>query len=964
MSVSLTKQRNGWWLHTPLFLFLAVMFAVIIPFVSDVDAATSDWYRLRTNSVPYQPYTVALDSSGGLWVTALDETEYAPGVWYRPAGAVAVPPFQYITNNQNNNLVGAGFNPPIVKPQLSASILYAIKDNAGNTWYSLKNRTVLCQKPDSSWLTFNMPDSSSIQVGVDTTNVDSAHRIRLIDKPGGTQEILLIAARGVVRISAALSVVETRAVYSPYNNDFIKDALVDSQGRYWVTSERGVEKGTSLVSTEYVATLFPSDPNAASGATITRIVEDSLGNIWFGSDMYGGDGIYRYSSTGAWTKFDDGVVATIGKNVHDIAAASDGSVWFGAMYYDNSDISTGGLLRYTPDDGGQWTHYPQSDLGLESGEVISLVSDSTGLWFTTAYNSSITGNGTGVHYLSFNQFGEPDVTHYTYRGNSTTLTSLRFENIAADMSGGLWLPSYDDPSIARLKTDGTWQQFRQDGNGNFGSFGIRGVAVDSTNKVYFAPLRSAPIAYDVATDQWLNLPAAPFNDFFYYGVYVDPQDGKWFYGAYGVYYLNPGNTAWTTFSPAEIPGFPTSYDYFVEGVLVDDAGNAWFMCRSEVVLMKRNLAGGDPSWYKFESGDSSGYSAGYRVFQDDTGQIWNAAKQKFDTNTNTWATVADTSVFDQRKLRFLNGRVPATMDMTEALTPAELDERLMTVDTQGTIYFSGGLGVVRAGIIAFGPQALPTVTVTATASGTGTGTVSSSPSGISYTYNSSTSGAAAVNSGATVVLTATASGGSTVVWSNCAANGGVVGGTTSVATCTVSSVAAAKSVAAAFTLKPNLTVALDGTGGGSVFSTPEGIDCPAADCSAPFDNDSSVTLTATPNSSSTFVSWSGCTSATGACCSVTMDSSKSVTATFNSAKAQIGTTGYATLAAAHTAAASGAQILLLDGDLAESLTVEKSVTLKGGYNATFSGLTGLFSNLTAPLVISSGTLTVDRIVVK
>jgi hypothetical protein len=95
-----------------------------------------------------------------------------------------------------------------------------------------------------------------------------------------------------------------------------------------------------------------------------------------------------------------------------------------------------------------------------------------------------------------------------------------------------------------------------------------------------------------------------------------------------------------------------------------------------------------------------------------------------------------------------------------------------------------------------------------------------------------------------------------------------------------------------------------------------------------------------------------------------MNVSREVTADFGRVKAQVNGIGYSTLLEAYIVAPSGAQILLLDGNLAESLTVEKSVTLKGGYNATFSGLTGLFSNLTAPLVISSGTLTVDRITVK
>ena len=91
---------------------------------------------------------------------------------------------------------------------------------------------------------------------------------------------------------------------------------------------------------------------------------------------------------------------------------------------------------------------------------------------------------------------------------------------------------------------------------------------------------------------------------------------------------------------------------------------------------------------------------------------------------------------------------------------------------------------------------------------------------------------------------------------------------------------------------------------------------------------------------------------------------KTVTATFNSARAQISGVGYTTLAAAYATSFGSTPILLLDGNLGEGLTVTKSVTLKGGYNASFSGLTGLFTNLNSPLTVQSGTLTVDRITVK
>lgn len=76
-----------------------------------------------------------------------------------------------------------------------------------------------------------------------------------------------------------------------------------------------------------------------------------------------------------------------------------------------------------------------------------------------------------------------------------------------------------------------------------------------------------------------------------------------------------------------------------------------------------------------------------------------------------------------------------------------------------------------------------------------------------------------------------------------------------------------------------LTVALTGTGSGKISSSPEGIEC-APDCDAAFTNGTEVTLSAAADSGSRFTGWSGgpC-SGTGAC-SVTIDGSAAVTATF------------------------------------------------------------------------------------
>lgn len=151
----------------------------------------------------------------------------------------------------------------------------------------------------------------------------------------------------------------------------------------------------------------------------------------------------------------------------------------------------------------------------------------------------------------------------------------------------------------------------------------------------------------------------------------------------------------------------------------------------------------------------------------------------------------------------------------------------------------------------------------------GVGTVTSSPAGIDCG-----GGCAAIFlSGAEVTLTAVP-GAKEIFkgWSGACAGAKL--------TCSVT-MNAAKKVSATF--EPALeTLAIAGTGkgAGTVRSTPAGIDCAAA-CSAGFKTGSSVVLTATAASGSTFAGWSGACSGTVPSCTVTMSAAKSVGAAFD-----------------------------------------------------------------------------------
>ncbi|MDR2688419.1 MAG: trypsin-like peptidase domain-containing protein [Azoarcus sp.] len=75
-----------------------------------------------------------------------------------------------------------------------------------------------------------------------------------------------------------------------------------------------------------------------------------------------------------------------------------------------------------------------------------------------------------------------------------------------------------------------------------------------------------------------------------------------------------------------------------------------------------------------------------------------------------------------------------------------------------------------------------------------------------------------------------------------------------------------------------LAVSLLGNGDGKVSGS--NIDC-GSTCSAQYSNNTSVTLTATPATGSSFVGWGGACSGTGATCTLTMSADREVTAGFN-----------------------------------------------------------------------------------
>ena len=207
----------------------------------------------------------------------------------------------------------------------------------------------------------------------------------------------------------------------------------------------------------------------------------------------------------------------------------------------------------------------------------------------------------------------------------------------------------------------------------------------------------------------------------------------------------------------------------------------------------------------------------------------------------------------------------------------------LTAAASGGSTFSGwsGGGCSGTGACSVTMNAAATVAATFTApaqqfsltvskAGTGTGTVTSNPAGI----NCGSTCSASYNSGTVVTLTAAAAGGSTFSgWSG--------GGCSGTGTCSVT-MSAAATVTASFAAAPqrfNLTVSKAGTGSGTVTSNPAGINC-GSTCTATYNAGTVVTLTASAAAGSTFSGWSGGGCSGTGTCSVPVNSTTAVSATF------------------------------------------------------------------------------------
>ena len=168
------------------------------------------------------------------------------------------------------------------------------------------------------------------------------------------------------------------------------------------------------------------------------------------------------------------------------------------------------------------------------------------------------------------------------------------------------------------------------------------------------------------------------------------------------------------------------------------------------------------------------------------------------------------------------------------------------------------------------------------------------------------------------------------------------------------------------TLNTPKTLTVNVTGNGTV--TGPSISCTGTGCTQTYPTGTQVTLGATQWADYLFTGWTGGCTGTGGC-TVTMNGAVTVNATFSYVQpAKILTTPYSTLQNAFNAALNGSTILAREYTFIENDVVSagngNTITLKGGYNTSYSEPPGGLSLIQGSLTIGTGSVIISNVGIK
>jgi YVTN family beta-propeller protein len=286
--------------------------------------------------------------------------------------------------------------------------------------------------------------------------------------------------------------------------------------------------------------------------------------------------------------------------------------------------------------------------------------------------------------------------------------------------------------------------------------------------------------------------------------------------------------------------------------------------------------------------------------------------------------------------------VAVTPDGSKVYVADQISGDVAVIDTATNAMVGIGVGSFP---VAFGNFIGPPI-LTVSETGTGSGQVTTSPAGINCS-GSSNQCALGFPYLTTVTLTASAAAGSAFAgWSG--------GCGVSTETCVIT-LDRNINVNAMFTAVPSflLTVAVGGSGSGTVMSNPSGINCPGA-CSASYQQGTQVVLTAAPVSGSTFAGWNGAGCSGTSPCAVTMSAAENVTANFTAVTETLTVAENGNGAGQVTSSPPGINCSASSTQCAASFAMGTQVTLTASASAgsSFVGWSGGGCGSTSPCVVT------------
>jgi trimeric autotransporter adhesin len=852
------------------------------------------------------PYSVAVDSSGNLYIADQDNNRIRRvdyGTGIITTVASVNSPAGIAVDSSGNLYVADYINNSIRKVDRGTGIITTVAGN-GTPGFSGDNAAATAAS-------LNFPNSVAFDRSNNLYIVDNGNnRIRKVDHLTGI--ISTVAGNGTRGFSGDNGAATSASLNNPYG------VTIDSNGNLYFG-----ELNTSRIR------------KVASG---TGIITTVAGN---GTQGYGGD---NGAATAA--SFDA---------PRDVAADSSGNLYV-ADYVNNrirkvasgtgiiTTVAGNGTEAYAGDNGPATS---ASFDNLRGGVTV----DSAGNIYVADYNNNRirkVASGTGI-ITTVAGNGLP-----LFSGDNGPATSASLQNpsrVAIDGSGNLFIADTTNHRIRKVA---------------FGTGIITTVAGNSSIGGFSGD----------------NGPATLANLYWPSGLAFDSSGNLYIadYGNHRIRRVASGTGIITTVAGNGTAGFSgdggaaiAASLYRPNDVIVDSSGDLYFSDYYNQRIRKvdsgtgiiSTVAGNGIAGYNGDdvAATSAKLNNPEGVALDSSGNLyiadeWNHRIRKVDSGTGIITTVAG------------SGSYGYSGDNGPATSANVYDPTGVTVDSSGNLYITDwGSGRIRKVYLNRVPTVAALVSSAAANSSvigdavTFTATVTSTealPAGSTITFKDGdvTIGSVAVDATGTATLTTSSlSLGSHNITASYPETGILAGSTSP--------------VLAHLTTPPSslLSMTLLGTGGGSVNSSPNGIACvsgSSSGCAHAFTNGTPITLTATPDSKSSFAGWGTPCSGTDTC-RFTLNGNAGVSATFSVVpRVKLpGPTYYGSLQDAYGHAVDGDTLNAIAFSFIEILHLDRpiKVALKGGKSSDFLKQDG-YTTLKGVLRVLQGTLIVDHLVVQ